>query len=351
MALPRSLSGVLFSFQNYYHGPFRSPDGKHFVSLLNTPATNVIEMWMADNGDAAWAELDSSNNPALGAGNNIFSLWATQDPTYPNWLHLAYQQNNTAGMDPVNTVYYSLYAMSDNAANARISQTVITGTATGVFGGSGTQEELGQSFTSDGTQTHVTAIALYLAKTGTPTDNLTIKITSSLGGAALDSVTIAAAEVSAGGWVNIPIDVTLSTSTTYYIEISRSGARDTSNYIAWERASSNAYASGAPQEKASGSWGAASDTNDHTFRVYYGGWIDNPAGESTAQSYTSVSANPDSPDAQACSIVVRSDGDIIILYNGATIADMGQVWDTIKYARWEGYATGWTVDQVRRAGR
>jgi len=55
---------------------------------------------------------------------------------------------------------------------------------------------------------------------------------------------------------------------------------------------------------------------------------------------------PDSDSAVACSIAVRSDGDIIILYQGAQIANMGQNWDTIKYARWEGYATGWTIDQA-----
>jgi len=232
--------------------------------------------------------------------------------------------------------------MSDNAADARIDQRTVS-TGSGIFGGSGTQEERAQEFTSHATQTHITALQLMLRKAVAPTDNVTIKITASLGGSALATATVAAADLSTtNSWVTVPIDLTVTASTTYFIEVSRSGSRDATNYPVWERG--GIYSGGTPRIKESGSWSADGTTTDFGFSIYYGGWIDvNAAG---TLPYTVVSDVPDSNTAVACSITVRSDGDIIIIYQGAQIADMGQVWDTIKYARWENYAAGWVIDQA-----
>jgi hypothetical protein len=49
----------------------------------------------------------------------------------------------------------------------------------------------------------------------------------------------------------------------------------------------------------------------------------------------------DDPTAVSCSIAVRSDGDVIVLYNGDTDSDMGNPYDRVDYARRE--VSSWTV--------
>jgi hypothetical protein len=146
-----------------------------------------------------------------------------------------------------------------------------TGSATTeeIFGGSGTSEELGQSFQLSSAET-VYAVELKLQRTASPEDNLILKITSSLGGTALatsENMDVTRLLTTAQ-WIRFHFldGVSLSASTTYYLELSRSGSRDATNYIIWILDTSGGYTNGEAQRKDSGSW-AAITGDDFTFRI------------------------------------------------------------------------------------
>lgn len=62
------------------------------------------------------------------------------------------------------------------------------------------------------------------------------------------------------------------------------------------------------------------------------------------ETVENIATRPDTTR-MTCSIAVRSDGDVIILYNGDTDADMGQPYERVDYARREGgsWTTGTAV--------
>jgi hypothetical protein len=144
------------------------------------------------------------------------------------------------------------------------------GTYSRLYGGSGTYEELGQSFQIDNSRT-INQIALPLSKTGSPTDNIYLRVTSSIGGTILETSSVKSAAIISSTllWHVFEFTgVSLSASTTYYLELYRSGSRDTSNHIDWEY-NTEAYTDGTLYDKNSGSWGYDA-SYDRGFRIFYG---------------------------------------------------------------------------------
>ncbi|MGH2612398.1 MAG: hypothetical protein ACRDFB_05050, partial [Rhabdochlamydiaceae bacterium] len=67
---------------------------------------------------------------------------------------------------------------------------------------------------------------------GSPTDNMTVTITSTLGGTSLGSTSIACSALASDAYTpfNFSTPIAVIEGNTYYIQMSRSGSRDTSNY-------------------------------------------------------------------------------------------------------------------------
>lgn len=111
-------------------------------------------------------------------------------------------------------------------------------------------------------------------------------------------------------------------------------AQDASNNPAAAPESMWAYLSGSEIHIAT----ASADGNDpeieyHVFDTSSDTWTTT---DETIENTKNVDAGFES-----CSIAVRSDGDVIVLYNGTVDTDMGNPFERVDYAREEG--SGWTV--------
>lgn len=135
-----------------------------------------------------------------------------------------------------------------------------------LYGGSGTAEELGQSFTTGGALT-VAGVYFTGHKVGSPTDNLVLEIQTNSGGLPSGTVvgssgTVAGTDITAGSWrlFRASVSASLSASTTYHLVFRRDGARDTSNYYQL-RGDGPDSITGGLEYRESGTWasGGASD--------------------------------------------------------------------------------------------
>lgn len=156
-----------------------------------------------------------------------------------------------------------------------INQATDTGNIGAIYGGTGSSSEgsqqRAQSFQP--TKSTVGAVTLKFWKTGAPTDNINIKITDTLGGAELAGGSISASTIP----IATPVKIYLRTAAvvtpgnTYYVEVSRSGSRDTSNYLSLYMAfDTNPYSGGYIHIKNNNAWGDDSLTSDYRFTTYVG---------------------------------------------------------------------------------
>jgi hypothetical protein len=137
-----------------------------------------------------------------------------------------------------------------------------------IYGGSGTQEELGQSFQVDVAAT-IKTIRLNLRQTLSPIDNLYLRVGTTNGGSEIglsDAVDITDL-TSPAEWVdfNFSTKLSLSISTIYYMTLYRSGSRDVNNSADWSGSNSNIYPDGIAYTKNSGSWDVATGSLDRDF--------------------------------------------------------------------------------------
>jgi hypothetical protein len=145
-----------------------------------------------------------------------------------------------------------------------------SGLAFSIQGVGGTNEAVGQSFTTGAAFT-ATGLAVKLHKNLTPADNLILELVDNniTSGTVLATATIAAASVPAAaafaGYV-FASSASLSASTQYFIRATRSGARDTANYYRISTWATGSYAGGEAWQKASGSW--ASTARDARMMVF-----------------------------------------------------------------------------------
>lgn len=175
-------------------------------------------------------------------------------------------------MDP-GTIYNAKIIVEQTGAG--INQMVkAVGSLGNIYGGSGTLEALGQSFTTIGAIS-VDKIAFGLRRLQNPTDNLYIEIAETIDGATIsngtsDDVDISAVGISVAEWVefSFPTPPSLDATTEYFIRVFRDGSRDVSNCMTIYGSGSSLYADGKRYLKESGSWDSGSATIDYGFKVY-----------------------------------------------------------------------------------
>jgi hypothetical protein len=167
---------------------------------------------------------------------------------------------------PTDGRYYTIFSLNGSMDNHDIYRAGIvvdqnigsnapSGGSAAIQGGTGTTQAQAQSFTGF---TSLSGVVLTLAKTGTPADNLVVDLVSTLDGSSLATVSIA------GSSLTTTLTLTTCTFTvpatgltagnTYYIQLTRSGARDTSNYYRVSAGGTSSYSGGAEWVNNSGSW-------------------------------------------------------------------------------------------------
>ena len=185
-------------------------------------------------------------------------------------------------------------------AGAVVKEAITNHSARGFYGGSGTREKVAQSFQVSSGAITCAKVALYLSKTGLPTDNITCTIETDDAGKPSGTLVdvnatklLAASTIAVGpDWVEFAFAGTfsLSQSTTYWIVLARSGARDESKYVGWRfvHGTGDTYADGNFEEQNSGTWENVVDTEaDADFKVYSASVM------SLQSELTEAEANPD----------------------------------------------------------
>jgi len=130
-----------------------------------------------------------------------------------------------------------------------------SGASRNVQGGTGTSQALAEEFTG---VTDAYAVTFQLKKVGTPSDNVVVDIVSSLGGSSLATANIAGSSLSTS-FTNTTFSFSspatgLSSGTTYYVQVTRSGSRDTSNYYTVSTTTPSTNYTGNIWTNDSGSW-------------------------------------------------------------------------------------------------
>lgn len=161
-----------------------------------------------------------------------------------------------------------------NTANSNVSETATNYSSTSIYGGTGTagsgetSQSAIQSFTA--VSTNVYAVGVYFnVRTGTPTDNITVTLSDALtGGTALATRSLAASSITlAAETMFVFGDTTITPGNTYYVEITRSGARDTANFMGVDYNTAATYAGGGLFRRGEGTATSAGATSDARFRV------------------------------------------------------------------------------------
>ncbi len=147
------------------------------------------------------------------------------------------------------------------------------------FATASTNRDIAQSFTATETGT-LPQIALYLGKSGNPTNNITVRLTTDNGGkpatSSLASDTIAFTQVSTTpNWVTVSFSAppTVTNNTKYWIVLD-TNSNSATHYWNWRKDSPGAYANNSGSFTSNwGSGGAAwtSVNGDLAFRVWIGG--------------------------------------------------------------------------------
>lgn len=226
----------------------KSSDSKAYTSTVTNDGTPSAETVVSDNTVYQDVLVLASDD----ANDTIHLLYA--DNTSQDLYH---DENSGSGWGTDSLVLQDTgtnYGNGNNSGN--------------IYGGTGTLEARAQSFQLSSGLT-INDIAIEMAKTGSPSDNVYVVITSTIGGTAIaTSNNVPASAIgSAKSWITFTFSSppTLSASTTYYLEIYRTGARDTSNYFVAIRDPSGTYSSGTDYTRDSSTWTSAS--GDLNFRV------------------------------------------------------------------------------------
>lgn len=163
------------------------------------------------------------------------------------------------------------YNYPDGGTNISQTSTTHTTQVQGGTAGSGEiNQEKAQSFIATGD--YIESVTVKITKTGTLTDNIIATITSSLGGSAIGSKSVAASSFSSGSFVKFIFDepFAVTPTNTYYLQLSRSGSRDVTNYFSPSIAfTTDPYAGGYLHKKDNNTWADDSTTSDLTFTVTF----------------------------------------------------------------------------------
>jgi hypothetical protein len=216
------------------------------------------------------------NDAGAFSGRSFLTCAVADDGT----MHLVYSGGGTNGVDddlyrdsassPWDSGDWGTDVSVEGPDAVNIASSTVTNK--NIEGTGGTWEEQGQSFTTpSGISPRIRFCSVRLERNGSPTDNVFMRITSSIGGTALGtSNAVAASTISLAGAVikfTFATVVELSASTKYFLELYRSGSRDSVNYIEARADTANFYASNGTYTKDNGAWSSESANDDWEFRV------------------------------------------------------------------------------------
>lgn len=135
------------------------------------------------------------------------------------------------------------------------SSTDVEGIGGGVAGVSETSQQQAQSFVANSST--ILGVGVDLIKSGTPTDDLIFSIYTALGGSLLKTKSVPLASLVNGGMNFVVFDtpLTVTPTTTYFLVVSRSGARDATNFWSWyTQEFDDYYTDGASYSRDNNSW-------------------------------------------------------------------------------------------------
>jgi hypothetical protein len=188
-------------------------------------------------------------------------------------LTLVYAGTTAAASGDSYITFTENFGFLTTSGGALITQSTAT-SGSDVTGSTGTVEALAQGFNLT-TSATVSAADLYVRKVNSPTDNLVLDLVSTVGGSSLATATVAASSLSTTAAF---VSFTFSTPATlaagnYFLQLTRSGARDTGNRCQWYNSgASDVYAGGEAWVRNSGSWSLLTTDPSRDFGfILYGG--------------------------------------------------------------------------------
>jgi hypothetical protein len=331
--LPVSLSGLFTGVAPA--GPFKSGDDDIFLIGRDTTTATLLR---ALKGSGSLSSFGDPATPTISLTSNIIKISAYKE------------------LDTVRTLQVDT------------SPGVLTGYGIGQTTGT---ERLAEALTAASSFV-VDEIEVALFKIGTPTDNVEfeLRLNNITTGTVLATFSMPAALVTGASTpyrFKLSSPVQFDSGDVYYLIAKRSGAIDASNYVAWAGTASSTH------------------SGSQAYR-YAAGWVQNTAGtvEDYAARYITYDNNPNrdlvhivvaqqngtsstltdyryvtydlstetwgTPEtiqtginagntnlggvaSREAHIVVRSTGEVIVLYNGASVINMGNPFASVKYAR------------------
>lgn len=268
----------------------------YYLRLSRTGARNTSNYYRVYDKMAGYVGDESIKNSGVWTDNTARTLdFSFQELTTPiTKLEEYYQfitnsdsdrfiQRDFQLWDPsewsgVTNIYKPSHCATNSADSGHIYDASVgtryheVGGTVSLYGPTGTQEKIGQSFQVATTDTY-DSIALYLYKTSTPSDNLTIKVYSGSIEGTLVGTSDTVSSVSVGSYLlasktfNFSTPLSLATGTTYWLVLERAGARSEVNYVGPVYVASSTYANGQYYQCDNGSW-TADSTKDLRFAVY-----------------------------------------------------------------------------------
>lgn len=263
------------------------------VSTGTTLAT-VIENGTAGsivNGAGTSATVSDSDVTTLGADrlalnfvgiNDDNAIAAFAGETGGDWTEAVAEYADATGTDASIGLQLAYLSLAGSG--------LADGGPLNVYGGTGTEEQSAQSF-SLGSNATVSTIRLLVGKNGTPTDDLTVEVQTDSSGVPSGTVVGSGGSLSCSGftssarWQSFSVNASLTASTTYWLVVRRSGARDATNYP-WvvPSTTSNPYSGGTAAQRNSGTWSNVTN-QDLAFVV-----TDNAAGTIGGGTFTQADA-------------------------------------------------------------
>lgn len=225
-----------------------------------------------------------SGTITLQEDNGSFASWADKVTIVSAGTASTPTRVRSASFDPTDGRHYRIATKNSSSKstlsiyNAKIIvdqsdgfNTYGVGGAVGLLGGTAssgeTTQALAQSFKIL-TTSSISAVKLKVSKNNSPVDNFQVDIVSSRGGSSLASATLGGGSITTSlveYTFTFGLPVSLTGGSTYYIQLTRSGARDaTNNYNVAQSTSSN-YSDGGVSTRDNNVWSSESSTNDIGF--------------------------------------------------------------------------------------
>lgn len=121
MALPVTISAVVFPNHNYYVGPFLS-GGAFYTVLLDSTDESLVEVHKATDPTSSFTEQDSGNKP--NTTDDIKTMWVHQEGTDLHIVHGEFDGTDTARYG------YSIFHMATDLWHATIVDETIEASVT-----------------------------------------------------------------------------------------------------------------------------------------------------------------------------------------------------------------------------